>query len=777
MRTLLVTLLLILCSTSFAQQGSYSKVRILTGKEGARIMGELGIPAEGIIQKGQSVTGDFSEDQIRQMREAGLPVEVLIPDVKKFYQERNTEGNPQKSRSNCTGTVPNYNIPSHFTHGSMGGYLTLTEMLAQLDQMRALYPTLISAKQPISTYTTVGGRSLYWVRLSSTPDVNSGNPEALYLALTHAREPMGMQQLIFFMWYLLENYNTNTEIQYLLQNTQLYFIPCVNPDGYAYNESTDPGGGGMWRKNRRNNGSGEYGVDLNRNYGFQWGIDNVGSSPDPADDTYRGPSAFSEPETQAVKWFCEQHDIQVCIDNHCYGGYMLYPWGYQDQLTPDSSTFRTYANYLTEENGYPQGNVFDLLGYMANGGSMDWYYGEQGTKNKILGFSPESGDGADGFWPAETRINDICKGFVACDMYIARFVAKYAVATDKSPTFLSNQNGYVKYDIQRLGMGSPATYTVNLQAYSANIVSTGSGNAYSSLGLLQSQTDSISYTLSPSIQSGDEIVFLLTVNNGITTRVDTLKKRYGTPQIIYSTACSNTTGWTGTWATTTTSYVSAPSSITDSPSGTYNSNANTTFTLTNAISLTNAVIAEASFWAKWDIESDYDYVEFQISTNGGSTWIPLCGKYTQDGSGIDLQPLGDPLYEGTQSTWVLESVDLTDYIGSSVKFRFKLESDNWTEGDGFYFDDFKVQTLLPAGVAEAGNTTEISIYPNPATDEIFVSGGGQFVMYDINGREVAASKLRGTLTKISVHHLESGLYLCRATDESGNVYHSRIVVE
>jgi hypothetical protein len=550
---------------------------------------------------------------------------------------------------------------------------------------------------------------------------------------------MGMQQLIFFMWYLLENYNTNTEIQYLLQNTQLYFIPCVNPDGYAYNESTDPGGGGMWRKNRRVNGGGEYGVDLNRNYGYNWGYDNIGSSPDSSDETYRGPLAFSEKETQAVKWFCEQHDILVNIDNHCYGGYMLYPWGYIDVLTPDSNTFRSYANYLTSENGYPQGNVFDLLGYMANGGSMDWYYGEQGTKNKIIGFSPESGDGADGFWPLESRIDDICKSFVACDMYIARFVAKYAVAKDKNNLFLSNQNGYFKYEIQRIGMASPATYTVNVSGYSANITSTGSGKTYNSLAVMQTQLDSISYTLSPGVQSGDELVFLLSVNNGTSTRVDTIRKKYGTPQIIYSNTCNNITGWTGSWATTTSSFVSAPSSITDSPSGTYNGNATSTFSMSSNVSLANAIVAEATFWAKWDIEAGYDYVEFEISTNNGSTWTPLCGMYTKDGSAN--QDPGQPLYDGTQNTWVQESVDLTDYVGSNVRFRYKLVSDWGTEGDGFYFDDLKVQVLLPAGIEEQALQSEMNVYPNPANTELNVSGSGYFYMYDLNGREVLNKKL------------------------------------
>jgi len=81
---------------------------------------------------------------------------------------------------------------------------------------------------------------------------------------------MGCKQLMFFMWYLLENYSTNPDVKYLVDNLELYFIPDMNPDGYAYNYLTDPGGGGMWRKNRKRLWRRNIGVDLNRNFGYKW---------------------------------------------------------------------------------------------------------------------------------------------------------------------------------------------------------------------------------------------------------------------------------------------------------------------------------------------------------------------------------------------------------------------------------------------------------------------------------------------------------------------------
>src|SRR5690606_9786063 len=119
------------------------------------------------------------------------------------------------------------------------------------------------------------------------------------------------------------------EVRYLVDNTEMYFIPCINPDGYIYNETTDPFGGGLWRKNRWKGDDGMvYGVDLNRNYGYEWGADNSGSSPQPNGQTFRGTGPFSEPETQAVKFFCDSHQFRIALNYHTYGNLLIHPWGY-----------------------------------------------------------------------------------------------------------------------------------------------------------------------------------------------------------------------------------------------------------------------------------------------------------------------------------------------------------------------------------------------------------------------------------------------------------------
>ena len=115
-------------------------------------------------------------------------------------------------------------------------------MLAVLDDMAAKYPKLITYRAPVSdTIKTHGGRPLWFVKLSDNPNVKEDDEkEVLYTALHHAREPNGMSQMLFYMWYLLENYATNEEVRYIVDNLELYFVPCINPDGWTPPRSAGP---------------------------------------------------------------------------------------------------------------------------------------------------------------------------------------------------------------------------------------------------------------------------------------------------------------------------------------------------------------------------------------------------------------------------------------------------------------------------------------------------------------------------------------------------------
>jgi hypothetical protein len=181
----------------------------------------------------------------------------------------------------------------------------------------------------------------------------------------------------------------------LVDSREVFLVPIVNLDGFAYNERLRPNGGGMWRKNRRvNEGSGCLGVDNNRNYPYHWGRE--GSSNSPCSDIYRGPEPASEPENQAMIEFINGREIVTHNSIHSVMGSVLMPWCDRMEPTPDDAVFRTLAAGMTAESGYPFGQCPELL-YKVSGGFIDWAYGEQDSKPKIFSFSTEVG--GTGFWP------------------------------------------------------------------------------------------------------------------------------------------------------------------------------------------------------------------------------------------------------------------------------------------------------------------------------------------------------------------------------------------
>ncbi|MDI6804523.1 MAG: M28 family peptidase [Bacteroidota bacterium] len=150
------------------------------------------------------------------------------------------------------------------------------------------------------------------------------------------------------------------------------------------------------------------------------------------------------------------------------------------------------------------------------------------------------------------------------------------------------------------------------------------------------------------------------------------------------------------WGLTTSSFVSPTSSATDSPSGNYPSNTTNILLLRDSVSLKKAYGATLEYSARWDLENGYDYVQVMISTNLGTSWIPLEGSYTKLGSG-SFQPTGQPLYNGSQSAWVTEQISLDPYIENDIKIRFYFRSDASVVADGFYVDDIKI-TVYNKGV-------------------------------------------------------------------------------
>jgi hypothetical protein len=792
MKRLIFTILFSATLMFAGAQTTYSRVKLFAGSDDLKILASKGLAIEnGIFKAGVYVITELSEPELAIADAAGIRYEVMIPDVSKYYRERNQADlsrldEIKEAKYTLSRDWP---VPDGFELGTCGGFLTIDQLISHLDNMATLYPDLISPKYTLN-YQTHNGRDLYWVRLSDNPTVDEdGEPEVLYTGMHHAREGIGMQLLVYYMYYLLENYATDPDVQYIVNNFELYFVPIVNMDGYAYNIQNDPSGGGMWRKNRCQNDDGSYGVDINRNYGYMWGYDDNGSSPVPSDETYRGTSAFSEPETSCLKEFCEAHNFRIGLNYHSYAGLVLSPWGWTGDLCPQEDIFHAHGGILTKENGYVYGPGYTTI-YPTNGGSDDWMYGEQTTKNMIYVYTPEVGNGNDGFWPQISNIIPLCQSMMWQNIMAAKLSGPWSTVRDLSTPIIENTSGLFFFDLQRLGLEDGATYTVSITPLNDAIASVSDPLTYSDLQILETTSGAFTYTLKDNIQSGDLVEYLLSVNNGLATFSDTIRKFFGTPTVIFQDSAANFNKWTSSkWNTTTAKYHSSPKSIADSPVGQYGNDENNPIVLKDPIDLGNAVYASLSFWAQWDIEAGYDYVQVFVSDDNGGTWTPMEGKYTHPGN--SYQAFGEPLFDGTQATWVKEEISLEHFLGSEIKIKFVLISDSYVTGDGFFWDDMAVTIIdLYTGINNEmpePPDTKITIQPNPASGNVtmkyaldrFNTGMNTLKVYNISGQVVYETPLanRADLISWDVSSWTSGTYFYSITYDKTVIASGKMIVK
>ncbi len=287
-----------------------------------------------------------------------LKTNVILSDVQQaIYKER--------ARINNTPEWNTSMLPDLF----FIDYRTWPQYIAFLVLLEERFPNLVSINDLGQTYE---GRIIPMVTLST----GGTNKPGLYIqAVVHAREWLANSATMYILNALAEGYNTNESITNILNVINIYIVPTVNVDGYVYSWETER----LWRKNRRDNGGGIYGVDLNRNYGVGFG--GPGSSSDPSSNTYRGIQPFSEPETAATRdcILNATNNIQAMFDMHTYGNYILYPWAYTfDPVTPPSEYERLSELGAQQQAAIESvhGQVYESIQavdmYIASGYSIDW---------------------------------------------------------------------------------------------------------------------------------------------------------------------------------------------------------------------------------------------------------------------------------------------------------------------------------------------------------------------------------------------------------------------
>jgi hypothetical protein len=243
---------------------------------------------------------------------------------------------------------------------------------------------------------TVEGREIIALKVTKNArtTADGARPDVLYMGTVHAREWIGTEVVRRELNYFVSNYGKNAGVTNLVNTRELWFMPVANPDGYQYTFDHER----LWRKNLRDNdGDGQTtiadGVDLNRNYDIMWNYDDEGSSSQISSLTYRGPSAASEPETQAHQAFIDRLKFKFLVTYHSYGPLLLYPYGWQIQRpSADDPLFVAYTG--TDANpavaGFDPGVAADL--YTTNGTTDDYSYSKTGA----LSWTPELEEGCDG---------------------------------------------------------------------------------------------------------------------------------------------------------------------------------------------------------------------------------------------------------------------------------------------------------------------------------------------------------------------------------------------
>ncbi len=278
-------------------------------------------------------------------------------------------------------------------------YVELTNELKNLAQQNSDIIKLTSlAKTP-------EGRDIWMVEMTAGGQAQD-KPAVAYMGGHHAREHLSVEMPLMWIQHLAKEYrNQNARVVQYLNSRTIYVIPAVNPDGKEYDISSGTNYK-LWRKNRSKNSDGTFGVDLNRNYGFQWGTG--GSSSNPNSETYMGPKAFSEIESQTIKNFVDNRpNITILLTFHSFSKLILYPWGHKYDSIEDSKDFAVHkkmAEKMSTWNGYTPQQSSEL--YIASGDTTDWSYGV----HKIISFTfeldPDGGGfgGSQGFYPGAAQI-------------------------------------------------------------------------------------------------------------------------------------------------------------------------------------------------------------------------------------------------------------------------------------------------------------------------------------------------------------------------------------
>lgn len=736
-------LLILLSGVTYSQKNSksvqekYSQVRIYaTSENDFRKINSTGLFLdEGISKPGLYFETWLSESEISMLNRSGVSYQVTIPDWMEYYKSY-----PKMTESEVKAALEkserDFSV-SHSIYGTMGGHLKVAEIINKLDSLRIQYPTLVSVKWSIGS--TYEGRSMWTVRITKNPDAPTGRPEVWLNGVTHAREPLGMENVLYYVYWLVENYNIDPIATYILNNREIYWTPIINVDGYYYNETTNPNGGGQWRKNRSPQGS-SIGVDLNRNFGTWnfWNSTNGGSSTVQSSDTYRGPMPFSEVETQNFRTFLNSRNFKVGLDYHTYGNYLIKPYAWCDPTpTPDDYVFNQFGQDIVAVNHFSFGTPYQTVNYYVRGGDIDWCYSTDSTGHSTHRFVMTPEVGTYGFWPPQSLILPEAQTCFEMNKYICMVAGPYASlvsGTLNKATYVQGESGTFKVVFKNKGLDAASNIKVQFIPQTTYLTVPVQLYTKASLATFASDSTTFNFTIGATTPNNGVIKarLMLKQNDTVTVYDQMVNIFVGTGYTILRDSAENGTANFPTmtnWTIVTNKYLSPTHSFKGACT---NSGVNQMISVPLNVSAYPSVYL--SWYQKYALEAGYDYGYVDVSSNNGSTWSRIASF-----NGLD------------SATWKLQSFDITPFVSgsSNMLVRFRDSCDSNTNWDGWYVDNINVTAyqLVPTDIGSNQGNLPVRFdlsqnYPNPFNPVTSIEFGlpkdemVSLKVYDMLGREV-----------------------------------------
>ena len=320
------------------------------------------------------------------------------------------------------GAVPVSSQTAYHSYSSLK--TDLKNLVDQYPNITKLYDIGDSWEKTVG----IADRDILAIKISdNVTNEEDDEPDILFMGGIHAREWISVEVPFYLAKYLLDLYGTDQKVKQLVDSREIWIVPLVNPDGLEYSRTYDRN----WRKNCRDNGDGTFGVDPNRNFGYNWGL--TGSSGDSAKETYRGVAPFSEPETQAIRDFVATHEFYASISYHSYSQLVLYPWGYTNDAAPHkeqlSKMAEDMANAIRDVHGmnYSARQASNL--YRASGDSDDWLYGAYNIAAFTVELRPKNlwDGGGKPFELPEDQIIPTCEENMPAALYLIEWSHQFDV--------------------------------------------------------------------------------------------------------------------------------------------------------------------------------------------------------------------------------------------------------------------------------------------------------------------------------------------------------------